>query len=478
MTDDDQSGAGRRARGGDWQKVFSRAVYQIFRVSILEDRGAEYVNHISTEATGQLQHILKRELPRLSLLFHHGGIFANGILLKAGRSMYQDLDKVEAFLAKFRCNEIVIDEGLERSDVTTLIDTLRQMERGRAGAAEPITISDNITLRYANPGERLGVLEPLTGQRPLEVRIARYYAACLRTLRQFSRDEGPQRFALLRDVKRIAQVLVHLSGRSRPAMLSLTGLPVSQDEPAGVVLNSAILAVLMARRLTGRIDILRRICFAALVVDHHQANVDAPEGESSETPAANASAILRNARPGKTAIRRAIATYEANYLIEHGPSDLPYDDDISPKVETLLVQVARRYTRLAARPRDEQRRRPPNEIIQAILERSETQSERVVLHLLVDTLGLFTRAMPVELSSGWRGVVLESTNHITDFHLPRVRLARTPEGDKIEPRDVDLAEELDEEEYGYVLRRVETDDAYLDEIVESMIGEKPGDGEA
>ncbi len=446
----DREERGDRARAVLVRRLFEAAVDEQIDDTALEQTAAEIA--------GQLEAAGDTPPAGLSILFHDGGIYVDRQLLRADRPVYTSFRDLESFLGKFRCNEIAFEPGYSDDDVVAVAEALRRMDRHPLAVTEPIEPTDASAIRYAQPAERVGLLEPLTGQRPLEVRIARYYAACLQTLRTYHGTGGDERTAMLDEITRISQVLVHLSGRSRPAMLSLVGLREARDEFCGVVLDSAILALLMARRLTGHLATLRRICFAALTVDaaNHPGR-DEPRlpGQGPRRSAARSTAeLLASSRTSETWHRRAVELHEIHSLLEAGPEGLAYEPERSPKIESLLVKVARRYTYLGAKPPSTVRRGTPDEIVQTMLHRADGDHELMVLHLLVDTLGLFTMGMPVALSSGWRGVVVSAAEHITNFHLPRVRLARNPDGEWVEPREVDLSN-IDEETYGYVTRRLE-----------------------
>ena len=461
----------RSIGGFDWRRVIVRQIYRIFDAAVFEHLDSPVLDRTIGQASERLHRLVEKRTSDISLLFHERGIFVDGVLLRADRDDYETFTEIGGFLAERGWNEIVIDPEVGREEFHELVEVLRELidagEDQHQQERESIEPTAHIDLRQRSPSERLGIFEPLTGERPLEVRIARYYSACITTLRVFYRARHTNRAELLRDVKRIAQILVHLSGRSRPAMLALTGLKAVQGEPAGVVLNGAILSVLMARRLTGSIDTLRRICYAALFVPEISASREpASSALGQRNPARTALSVLQSSDGRLTQQRRAVVAYELETLLEQGPSGLRYSGGLEPKVDSVLVEIARRYARYIGSGEGTN----PSEAVQEIFRGSQISSQRIVLHLLVDTLGLFTRGMPVELSSGWRGLVLEAKEHITDFHVPTVRLGCMPDGDAVEPTDVDLADAI--EEYGYVVRRLDDgSDSRLAELRRELAGE-------
>ncbi|MFB6374821.1 MAG: hypothetical protein ABEN55_17250, partial [Bradymonadaceae bacterium] len=355
--------AERQSDGDDSEMLrvsIAETIYGLYRTAVDDgDPGTA-----ADRATDKLGRLADQLSGAISMLFHEGGIYINGQLLRADRATYEKFAALDTFLAKFRCNEIALSREYTREDVEQLMETLRGMDRRPLSVTEPIEPNDRLRIHYVQPADRVGLLEPLTGRRPLEVRIARYYAACLQTLRVFHDRASADKQESIRGIKRIAQVLVHLSGRSRPVMLSLTGMPDSQDEFCGVVLNSAILALLMARRLTGRVDVLRRICFASLTVDAADRS-DLGEqrltgqGER-QSAAASAATAFRSSRTVDETNRRAIAIHETHHLLADGTAELPYSEDIDPKIETLICELARRYTYLSARDPSADRARSPD----------------------------------------------------------------------------------------------------------------------
>jgi hypothetical protein len=447
----------RRRRALLIRELFEVAVDETLENEAFDNRVAGIAERLVSPGDG--------ESDGLSLLFHERGIYVDGKLLKADRETYESFVGLESFLGKFRCNEIALESGYDGDDIEAVAEALQRMEQRPLAVTEPVEPTETSTIGYTQPAERAGLLEPLTGPRPLEVRIARYYAACLQTLRAYHGAEVSERQSMLDELKRISQVLVHLSGRSRPAMLALLGLREARDEFCSVVLDSAVLALLMARRLTGQLDTLRRISFAALTVDAAQREGGKePRLSGQETvrsAAHTAASILQGSQTNDSSHRRAIEVHELHTLIQSGHDALSYDTGVPPKIESLLVKVARRYTYLGAKPPSVARRGTPDEIVQTLLRQAEDDSELMALHLLVDTLGLFTLGMPVALSSGWKGVVLAASDRITDYHLPTIRLACNPDGEWVESTDVDLKTVVDEDRYGYVARRLDDPDKSL-----------------
>ena len=460
----------------DWRRAFAGEVYRLFRVAVFGDESEEAREEFSGESARRLQQLFSLAPPQLSLLFEDGRVLINGVPLQGSASSYDALDKVARFLEEHGCNELVFDEGVRPSDVEAVVDLLVELDAGGEADGAPFEVTDRARLLETDPAVRFGLVDPLVGEAPIELRMGRYYAACVTALRQYYRTPPDRRGEWFSTIKRMSQVWVRLSRRSRPTTLALTGLREVADDPAACTLNGALLATLMARRLTGRVETLGRIAFAALISD--PTSVEADETfESWHTPAECAAAVMGNARTELGALQRAVTAFEVEWMFGDGDDPLPYGESVRPRVETLLIGIAREYVARVASRWSEGRVQSPRKVVETIAEHKTLRVERYLLRLLVDTLGLFTRGMYVELSSGWRGVVLEANNHVTDFHLPLVRLLRNPDGEEVSTVDVDLADNIDgSSRFGYAVRRLEDVDAVTD-IHDSMsdsIG-APGD---
>ena len=453
------AGADEAVRSGesvDWRRAFSGEIYRLFRVAVFEETDARAREKFTGEFLNRVDKLFQLAPDRLSILFTEHRILVNGLPLEGSASSYKALRSVADFLDRFDCNHLSFEQGVDEADIDALLELLHRMSEETSELEAPFEPGSRVRLEQTDPAVRYGMVEPLVGEEPIETRMGKYYAACVTTLGQFTRTSPEERTEWLAPLKRMSQTWVRLSGRSRASTLALTGLEETGTNPAAIVLDSTLLSILMARRLTGRTGVLRRITFAALAVDFVGPNRD-DRMTRWNSAAQVASAILANARTDDDPLRRAVTAFEIGRRFDNDPSELPYDET-TPKVETLLVGIAREYTAMAAGLGADSDA-TPREIVESSSKSKNLRVERYLLHLLVDTLGLFTRGMPVELSSRWRGVVLSSNDHVTDFHLPRVRLVRNPDGERVSPIEVDLAEELEGGEYGYVLRRLEDIDS-------------------
>ncbi len=478
--DDEQAEAGPDSEGDegeaeqtiDWRRAFAGEVYRLFRVAVFEETEPDRRDEFTRAFHRRVRKLLELASNRLTVIFAEDRILVDGLPLRGSTSSYEALWSVAEFLDPFDCNAITVEGDLEAGDVEALVDLLDELAGDEAPSEPPLEPSPRVRLHRADPADRLGMVDPLVGDEPIETRMGRYYAGCVTTLRQFLRTTPAERGEWLSTLKRMSQTWVRLSRRSRGATLALTGLRGDDTSPgrdaARIVLDSTLLAVSMARRLTGRTETLRRIGFGALCADF-DLRTDDDSTLRWHSAAECASALLANARTDDATLRRAVGVFEIGRLFDNHPEELPYRESIKPRVETLLVGIAREYVARSAGIGAEAGA-SPRAIVESISEGKTLRVERYLLHLLVDTLGLFTRGMPVKLSSGWRGVVLASNDHVTDFHLPEVRLVRNPDGERVSSFDLDLAEAIEKSEgYGYVVRRLEdVDDEEASNIEDSM----------
>src|SRR5271154_6335101 len=140
-------------------------------------------------------------------------------------------------------------------------------------------------------------------------------------------DWGGSHYILPRRIKRVAQSLVDLSDGATPAFLGVTEVRNQNHDAAGRAVNTAILAVTMAREITNDRVLLAQIAMAAMMHDVGRpraaalggpgiAGVQAKVSEDAEDKLAAGTAAVLTAlgRVNEPTIQRTVVAYEALWL--------------------------------------------------------------------------------------------------------------------------------------------------------------------
>lgn len=287
--------------------------------------------------------------------------------------------------------------------------------------------------------------------------IIQLYPAAVVTMRRVYRDLEAGEGRALRFVKRISQRLVTLSETQADVLWTVSTLRNTWDDPAGIAVNAAISSLLMARKLTDDFDALQRICFCALVAGRRRRSDSTGDGVSPRNRAPReALLVLDNAETRYAALQRAMVAYEVAWLANKHEIGWPWGDKRFPRVESLLIDTARRFwDELTAGEARADRPSPP-EVFERLRASAETRLGTVVVDLLVDTLGYFEDGAAIETSTGWRGVIVEPAATIEHLRRPTVRMVLGPDGEESEPFDVDLSDEsIDSEDFGVAHKRLD-----------------------
>lgn len=435
----------------DSRLALVRSLERLFDAS---RRGDQRIPQAAVALSGAVVNHTDDEQDATFICFHDAAVYVDTELLRAPTPLYEKLVEIEQTLGRVGRNEIVLARSLSDGDAEALARWFREAEDHPDDAEPTGPPTSRVAIRSVDPAVYLGVVDPRSPDRPTEERVAAFYAGARSVLEEFDRMAVPDD-RKLDEFRRVGRGLISLTGRARATILALATRNEMSDDRYSLALDTAILALLMARRLTGSIPTLENICAAAI-----SAGLDA---SGPDRPSDSAASLLRGSRIDHHTLQRAIAAFEARTATDTG---LEKEDALEAlsSVDSRLVGTAFRYLALS-RHGDT----TPDDVIDHLRDRADTDVEQAVLRLLLDTLGLFTSGMPVELSSGWRGVVVEAGKHTTDFQRPEIRMGRKPDGERIPPFDVDLGTPDSLESYGHVVRRFRIeDDPHLEQIRRSV----------
>jgi hypothetical protein len=273
-------------------------------------------------------------------------------------------------------------------------------------------------------------------------------------MRRFFGDLQASRYVLPRRIKRVAQSLVDLSEGSTPAFLGVTDVRNQNFDDAGRAVNTAILAVSMARELTPDRVLLAQIAMAAMMHDVGRPRAAAlgeggprmpgttvrlSEDAEDKLAAGTAAVLTALGRVNEPTITRTVVAFEALWLRRERFLGPLYAGGRLPTVHAKIVQIARRYNDLVT-PEPGLPPPSPDFAVATISEETTNEADRTVLRLLVATLNLLPVGTVVQLTTKEVGELIHSRSPGSSEGKTWVRIVRDNRGAALpQPFDMDLA---------------------------------------
>lgn len=415
------------------------ALYRLAKLAQMHDL-ANLAFLRQLEQTGELiAEYTLRAGAALKVLFAHKATFVAGQLLKGNRGAYEAAAELGALFERLGGAELHVARDVTREDLLAFAEAVSALHRtGNAGQAR---MPARIQVRAVTDAARLrGIdLEDLTPDQ----RIVRAYASAVVVMRRFFEDLAASRYVLPRRIKRVAQSLVDLSDVKTASFLGVTEVRNANHDDAGRAVNTAILAVAIAREVTSHRPTLAQVAMAAMMHDVARPRALALAGaaepsmpgmagpstlseDQEDRLAAGAAAVLTAlGRVNEPSIARTVLAFEALWLRRRTWLGPVYWGARPPTLHATIITVARRYNDLLT---PEPGLEPPTTdyaVATLASELTEVQ-DRTVLRMLVSALGLLPTGTTVQLSTGEVADVIRGAQRVGD--KPRLRLLRTATG--------------------------------------------------
>lgn len=428
------------------------AIYRLAKLAQLHD----LTNQAFTRQLEQTHQIIGdyclRSGSNVNVMFAHKAIFVAGQLLKGSRSTYEAATELGELFERLGGSELSIQRDLTREELLAFAEQISLSYRSAAGSFHSPT--PKIRLRVVADAARLRGLE--LEQLTPDQRIVRMYASAVVIMRRFFEDLQASHYILPRRIKRIAQSLVDLSDGSTPSFLGVTEVRNANFDEAGRAVNTAILAVSMAREVTSDRGILSQIAMAGMMHDVarpramalSQAGGPAMPGMQGPTTlsedqedrlAAGAAAVLTAlGRVNEPSITRTVLTFEALWLRRQTWLGPVYWGARAPTLHATLIAVARRYNDLLT-PEPGLVPPTPDFAVAALSEELKDTQDRTVLRMLVSALGLLPMGTVVQLATGEVAEVVRGPKGPGE--KPRVRLVMDQNGLQTPAVEIELSQD-------------------------------------
>lgn len=439
-----------------YHERFVQQLFRVFKLSEMHDANNQAVARGAQDAIVALNELGQHSGNALSALFDGRDIFLNGQPLLARRQVYEQSRQLGAKLESFGVNELLFDTPLTVQDMQHLV-AHQQAGRPLQGVEQAITPRIRLRKKEATPYTQLSHDLP-----PQEL-VARSGAAALVVIERLYEGLQQGDYSTARYAKRIARNIVLLGARYPRLLLGFISSCPDRGDVATMAVKGAILSTLALGQLTSDVRNLTDMAMTALLNDvgliracglMKQAEQRGLVGLPSVSdmaleryPEASAAMMTLFGSMGEASLARSVYMYEGQHVRLHELRGMPYDSAMPPTIEGLILATTRNFLTHWNKLQNSQKdayTQPMVSLIDGAIEKLEanatTNLERLVITLMLRGMGLSERGTMVELSSGWRGVVVANHERPACFSRPIVRLVVTPRGEVLsQTRDVDLS---------------------------------------
>ena len=440
----------RRVQARDLAATVMQSIFRLVKQSTLHSIDNQAVVRQVEETTQTINDYGQRTDTNVSVLFAYGSIFVGGQLLKASRQVYEGAIELGEILKKFGFSEIAIAKNVSPQDLFAFVSAIGEAQR--AGRAQNLERpSPRIRMRAVAESalKRGATVEHLDENQA----VVRAYASAIVIMRRFFEGLKKGRYDLPQRVKRISQSLVDLSSGETPAFLGVTAARNANHDEAGKAVNTAILAVSIARQITDDILVLVRIAMSALLYDVARARLSGVAGPNApaivprlsdaqelEVPAATAAVLTALGRVNEPSVMRSVIAYEAHWFSRQKQLGPLYRGMRQVTLQARIISIARKFNDLLT-PAPGNEALGADEAVSQLESEAADQTDATVIRLLVGALGVFPTGTLVQLGSGEMGLVFSTPGHPSLYSQPKVQLWFDANGGQYrEPIEVDLAQ--------------------------------------
>jgi hypothetical protein len=379
----------------------------------------------------------------VSITFVDETIFVCGQLLRASRTIYESAMEVGKMLGTCGVSEVSFTGELTEADLLGFCEAFATSVRDPEKREKLLEAKlNNVTVRQVD-----STLQKSEGDESLPdlEKTLRAYASALVVLRQFYERMAQGKTVLPHRVKRVAQRMVSMAETDENALLAMSTLANAHREEAGRAVQTAILSIIVARRLTTNRNSLSQLAMAALMADVGRVRIAGSSGEKfvqlSEdvekvVPALTSSLCISTGGVNIQNALRTVTAYEANHMERVALLGPMYKRTMSPMTQSKILYVVRQLLERLA-PRDMKRAMSPLDALAGLA--GQPNVDELVYKLLIQSLGVMPTGTVVEFETGEWGIVIGPSGNRAALARPRVKLITDRAGQVFaKPKEIDL----------------------------------------
>ncbi len=381
----------------------------------------------------------------VSITYVEETIFVCGQLLRASRATYDSAMEVGKLLEVCGVSEISFTGELTEKDLLQLCDAFALSSRDPQKRGHLLQAKlGNILVRAVDSTLR-NKQEEEDDAPALEMAL-RAYASSLVVMRQFLDRISKGKNVLPHRIKRISQRLVALADGNETSLLAMVTLANAHRDEAGRSVQSAILAIVVARRLTEDRTVLTQLAMAALMADIGRVRLAGPDGAERlvqladnverSVPSLTSALCISTGGVNVQNAMRTVTTFEATQLERQELLGPLYKRQMAPMIQSKILHAVRALLGFLA-PRDTTRPLSPLDALAQVSRLSSV--DETVFKLLVQALGVLPTGTVVEFETGEWGIVVGPSENRAAIARPRIKLVSDRSGQVFaKPKEIDL----------------------------------------
>ncbi len=389
----------------------------------------------------------------VSVTFVEQTIFVCGQLLRASRAVYEQAMELSNLLERCAVSEVIFNADCSDRDLLAFAEGFSISVRDPEQRDRLLnTQLEHIQVRQVDTS--LQSIDDESALPDMEKTLLSY-ASALVVMRRFFDRIAEGRTALPHQVKRIAQRLVALAATNERALLALVTTAGKHRDDAGRAVLTAIMSILIARRLTTSRVALGQLAMSALMADLGRVRaagttardqlIQLSDEAEMAVPALTSAISITTGGVNIQNALRTVSAYETTYIEREQMLGPVYKRIMSPLVQSKILQVVRALLDRVA-PRDTSRPLSPADAMAAITRIPSV--DNVAYKLLVSAIGLMPTGTVVEFTTGEWGIVVGPSRNRKALDKPRIRLVTDRSGQVFSrPKEIDLGDQSGGQKY-------------------------------
>lgn len=459
------------------------AVFRLLKTSLVHALDNKAIQLTCKDTHGIVSDFAATVGGYVSITYVEDTIFVCGQLLRASRSIYESAMEVGKLLGACGVSEISFTGDVSQKDMLDLcaafsIAVRDPTQRNRLNEAKLNNIVvrevDSTLQSGGNSGDDERGLPEM--QRALSA-----YASALVVMRQFFERLAAGKPVMPHRIKRVAQRMVAIGEDDEGALIAMTTLANAHRDEAGRAVQSAILSVLIGRRLTPNRTGLAQLAMAALMTDVGRVRLAGLEGLEKfiplsddverAVPALTSSLCIATGGVNMQNAMRTVAAYEATHMERQELVGPLYQRKMAPMVHSKILYLVRQVLDRIA-PRDGSRAKSP---LDALAEVSKLPNvDEVAYKLLIQAVGVLPTGTVVEFETGEWGIVIGPSTNPKALTRPRVNLITDRNGQVFSrPKPIDLGDTSQGKRYPRITGVIEPSRARFN-ITGAVMGDAKG----
>jgi hypothetical protein len=425
----------------------AEVILAVFRM--LKNSLVHAVDNKAVLLTVKESHAIMRDFATMvggyvSITFVDETIFVCGQLLRAPRSTYASAMEVGKLLRHCNVSELSCTAEMTEQNLLELCQAFAVASRDHGTRNQLLEAKlQHVAVRAVDSSLQSKNDED-SNLPPLEQAL-RAYASGLVVMRQFFDKVAKGKTVLPHRVKRIAQRLVALAEGDESCLLSMLTLANAHRDEAGRAVQTAILALVVARKLTTDRTILAQIAMAGLIADlgrvrmaggKNDTYVQLSDDAERVIPALTSALCIASGGVNVQNALRTVSTFEATALERQALLGALYKRQMAPLIQSKILHIVRALLELMA-PRDTSRAMSALDALAAV-SRLPTVDE-TLFKLVVQALGVMPTGTVVEFETGEWGIVVGPSANRAAVARPRIKLVTDRSGQVFaKPKEIDL----------------------------------------